>query len=96
MRVRNGDGIEVMVTDFAVDRETGKISLRVSRAELERQLTPVETISSVRRGGVYSATVLLATEKMYKVVLNGFKILGYISARPTSATRCCIPAMPST
>lgn len=77
--VRNGDGIEVMVTDFAVDRETGKISLRVSRAELERQLTPVETISSVRRGGVYSATVLLATEKMYKVVLNGFKILGYIS-----------------
>lgn len=77
--VRNGDGIEVMVTDFAVDRETGNISLRVSRAELERQLTPVETISSVRRGGVYSATVLLATEKMYKVVLNGFKIIGYIS-----------------
>lgn len=68
--VRNGDGIEVMVTDFAVDRETGNISLRVSRAELERQLTPVETISSVRRGGVYSATVLLATEKMYKVVLE--------------------------
>ena len=77
--VRNGDGIEVMVTDFAVDRETGNISLRVSRAELERQLTPVETISSVRRGGVYSATVLLTTEKMYKVVLNGFKIIGYIS-----------------
>lgn len=77
--VRNGDGIEVMVTDFAVDSETDRISLRVSRAELERQLTPVETISSVRRGGVYSATVLLATEKMYKVVLNGFKIIGYIS-----------------
>ena len=33
----------------------------------------------MRRGGVYSATVLLATEKMYKVVLNGFKIIGYIS-----------------
>ena len=91
--MRNGDGIEVMVTDFAVDRETGKISLRVSRAELERQLTPVETISSVRRGGVYSATVLLATEKMYKVVLNGFKILGYISCsaniRRDAASRRC-------
>lgn len=77
--VHNGDGIEVMVTDVAVDRQTGKIALRVSRTELEKQITPVETISSVRRGGVYSATVLVATDKMYKVVLNGFKVIGYIS-----------------
>lgn len=78
-RLHNGDGIEVMVTDLSVDRQTGKIALRVSRTELERQTTPVETISSVRRGGVYSATVLLATDKMYKVVLNGFKVIGYVS-----------------
>lgn len=77
--VHNGDGIDVMVTDVAADPATGKIALRVSRSELERRTTPVETIASVRRGGVYSATVLLVTDKMYKVVLNGFKIIGYVS-----------------
>jgi len=77
--VHNGDGVEVMISAMEVDKESGKIALRLSRAELERRTTPLESVKSIKEGGVYVATVLAVTERHYRLVIHGFKVVGYVS-----------------